>query len=82
MESFCLSVPFLGATDVGATEMFREKFICDGAGDGNRTRDASLEGWSFTTKQHPQGGKVATVLSKPADGVNAGVERFLVEGCA
>ena len=24
-----------------------------GAGDGNRTRDASLEGWSITTMQHP-----------------------------
>ena len=23
------------------------------AGDGNRTRVTSLEGWSFTTKQHP-----------------------------
>ncbi len=25
----------------------------DGAGDGNRTHIASLEGWSFTTKLHP-----------------------------
>lgn len=26
----------------------------DGAGGGNRTRVTSLEGWSFTTKQHPR----------------------------
>jgi hypothetical protein len=26
----------------------------NGAGGGNRTRVTSLEGWSFTTKQHPQ----------------------------
>jgi hypothetical protein len=25
----------------------------NGAGDGNRTHVASLEGWSFTIKQHP-----------------------------
>jgi hypothetical protein len=25
----------------------------NGAGDGNRTHMASLEGWSFTTKLHP-----------------------------
>jgi hypothetical protein len=25
-----------------------------GAGDGNRTHDISLEGWSFTIKLHPQ----------------------------
>jgi hypothetical protein len=25
-----------------------------GAGDGNRTHVASLEGWSFTIKLHPQ----------------------------
>ena len=31
----------------------RNKF---GAGDGNRTHMASLEGWSFTTKLHPHGG--------------------------
>ena len=28
-----------------------------GAGDGNRTHIASLEGWSFTTKLHPHGGR-------------------------
>ena len=27
-----------------------------GAGDGNRTHIASLEGWSFTTKLHPRKG--------------------------
>ncbi len=27
-----------------------------GAGEGNRTLVASLEGWSFTTKLHPQNG--------------------------
>src|SRR5687768_8970462 len=26
------------------------------AGDGNRTHMASLEGWNFTTKLHPQNG--------------------------
>ena len=26
----------------------------NGAGEGNRTLMASLEGWSFTTKLHPQ----------------------------
>ena len=26
----------------------------NGAGEGNRTLVASLEGWSFTTKLHPQ----------------------------
>ena len=28
-----------------------------GAGEGNRTLVASLEGWSFTTKLHPQNGE-------------------------
>ena len=30
-------------------------FYCkkNGAGDGNRTHNISLEGWSFTTKLHP-----------------------------
>ena len=32
-----------------------------GAGGGNRTRVASLEGWSFTTKLRPQGGNVGHV---------------------
>jgi hypothetical protein len=27
----------------------------DGAGDGNRTHVASLEGWNFTIKLHPPG---------------------------
>jgi hypothetical protein len=33
-----------------------EKFQKYGAGDGNRTHIASLEGWGFTTKLHPRGG--------------------------
>ena len=28
--------------------------VYNGAGEGNRTLDISLEGWSFTTKLHPQ----------------------------
>ena len=28
--------------------------IRDGAGSGNRTRMANLEGWSFTTKLYPR----------------------------
>ena len=31
----------------------------NGAGDGNRTHMASLEGWSFTTKLHPLSAKNA-----------------------
>ena len=30
-----------------------------GAGEGNRTLVASLEGWSFTTKLHPQNGETS-----------------------
>ena len=28
-------------------------FLNNGAGEGSRTLDISLEGWSFTTKLHP-----------------------------
>lgn len=34
-------------------EFFKERSK-NGAGDGNRTHIASLEGWSFTTKLHLQ----------------------------
>lgn len=34
-----------------------------GAGGGNRTRIASLEGWSFTTKLHPRRLLLYTVKS-------------------
>ena len=30
-----------------------QKYFSFGAGDGNRTHNISLEGWSFTTKLHP-----------------------------
>src|SRR5699024_4263946 len=30
----------------------------NGAGDGNRTHDISLEGWGFTTKLHPHHSKI------------------------
>ncbi len=36
--------------DLLATRLGRKS----GAGEGNRTLVASLEGWSFTTKLHPQ----------------------------
>jgi hypothetical protein len=35
-----------------------------GAGDGNRTHIASLEGWSFTTKLHPHQRKHAVLSNK------------------
>ncbi len=38
--------------DLLATRLGRKS----GAGEGNRTLVASLEGWSFTTKLHPQNG--------------------------
>ena len=38
-----------------------------GAGDGNRTRVASLEGWSFTTKQHPLYRKMCFYTSTGVD---------------
>jgi hypothetical protein len=43
---------------LGKRENFYRLFIKrrdkeNGAGDGNRTHMASLEGWSFTTKLHP-----------------------------
>ena len=58
----------LEALDSGEWDWFRDCDGCtavselhwptqgseDGAGDGNRTRVTSLEGWSFTTKQHPR----------------------------
>ncbi len=31
----------------------------NGAGEGNRTLVASLEGWSFTTKLHPRVGRAS-----------------------
>lgn len=42
------------------------------AGDGNRTRVASLEGWSFTPKLHPH--RIPNTKSKrPEPGVKPGV---------
>ena len=34
-------------------ELQAPQTIVIGAGDGDRTHDISLEGWSFTTKLHP-----------------------------
>ena len=47
--------------DLLATRLGRKS----GAGEGNRTLVASLEGWSFTTKLHPQieGASWATELA-------------------
>ncbi len=36
------------------TETQAEALSDGGAGDGNRTRDTSLEGWSIATMQHPR----------------------------
>lgn len=33
-------------------------YLGNGAGTGNRTQVASLEGWNFTIKLHPQESKV------------------------
>src|SRR5690625_4734398 len=35
------------------TELQALFFLKNGAGEGSRTLDISLEGWSFTTKLHP-----------------------------
>ena len=37
-----------------AASVTREKAGSGGAGDGNRTRTASLEGWDFTIELHPR----------------------------
>ena len=51
-----------------------------GAGDGNRTHDISLEGWSFTIKLHPQNIKS---LSIPVVGVEPTLPReHDFESCA
>jgi hypothetical protein len=41
--------------------------VCNGAGDGNRTHDISLEGWSFTIKLHPRIEFFSTTKSILAD---------------
>ena len=47
----------------------------DGAGDGNRTHMASLEGWNFTTKLHPHGG-AGTILSAQMLSISVGELHF------
>jgi trans-2,3-dihydro-3-hydroxyanthranilate isomerase len=42
--------------------MPRERGAEDGAGDGNRTRIASLEGWNSAIELHPRGSSVATAI--------------------
>jgi hypothetical protein len=52
----------------------------NGAGDGNRTHDISLEGWSFTIKLHPQNIKS---LSIPVVGVEPTLQKeHDFESCA
>jgi hypothetical protein len=62
MDSSCqnvLIVFFLGDKIIKRNATFFTKRytalvnVCNGAGDGNRTHDISLEGWSFTIKLHP-----------------------------
>ena len=54
--------------------------IMNGAGDGNRTHDISLEGWSFTIKLHPQNIKS---LSIPVVGVEPTLQKeHDFESCA
>ena len=46
-----------GVSHFGNLEFWKFGFVSDlrrKAGDGNRTHITSLEGWSFTTKLHPQ----------------------------
>lgn len=52
-----------------------------GAGSGNRTRIASLEGWSFTTKLYPLGsptGAMARVVAGACHGRGGFVNHSLV----
>jgi hypothetical protein len=41
------------ARSVSANSNHGKKIRKNGAGDGNRTHVASLEGWNFTIKLHP-----------------------------
>ena len=47
-KTFCVGIARF--TSCVTESLFRQK---NGAGDGNRTHNISLEGWSFTTKLHP-----------------------------
>ena len=48
-KTFCVGIARF--TSCVTESLFRQK---NGAGDGNRTHNISLEGWSFTTKLHPR----------------------------
>lgn len=38
--------------------------LCAGAGDGNRTHVASLEGWNSTIELHPHSGAVDEIRTR------------------
>ena len=48
-----LEPPTSRLSGVRSDQLSYRPIIINGAGDGNRTHDISLEGWSFTTKLHP-----------------------------
>ena len=60
-----LEPPTSRLSGVRSNQLSYRPIIFNGAGDGNRTHDNSLEGCGFTTKLHPQyiKGKEVLIIS-------------------